>query len=338
MRHCLLTVVVGVLLLCASARTSAQNPYKSTLDEKAMTSSFHRQNAGKILFSKTPIVVGKENPSQFTTQFTAQDKIYAVAYLRSTMKNLIGKATEASGVYMYVVDNEPNSNESGIITFTHNDSDLNQSWYSIEIIPDPDKALHGIDALEWYNAFARISPAKHSLKIVFTTEVGSGEYDEGFAAGEIQIDLSGMNMQAMRKNAESASDKARDNWARNNTSLPDWFGKASYKFKDSELSAANMQTLFQKRWAAEGRQVLKLVAFADPYSNEEWTLNKNGLGIPTEKITGSKIGVLYKAKDGWCYFVENVHFRREYAGGGQFGSVQYYTEGAATKIDCAKVK
>lgn len=45
------------------------------------TSDFHKQNTGKILFSKEPIVIGEERPDQFTTDFTAKDKIYAIAYL-----------------------------------------------------------------------------------------------------------------------------------------------------------------------------------------------------------------------------------------------------------------
>lgn len=330
-----------LLILTASFSVlSAQGLRTVSPDANGITSEFHRANVGKILFSKTPIVIGKENPAQFTTQFTANDKIYAVAYLNGSLKKLIGKSTEASGIYTYMVDNEPSSSRSSAIAFTHNDSDLNQAWYSIEFIPDPDKALHGLDAMEWYNAFAMQEPAKHTFKIEFTTEkkkFGSTEYAPAFAVGEITLDLTDMNLDAMRANAESAQEKAQNNWARNNTALPDWYGKPSQKYKDPELSSANLQAIFQRRWAAEGRQVLKIVALENP-PHEEWVLYKNEFGIPKEKVTGGKIGILYKAKDGWCYFAENVYFRRDYTGGGQYGAVQYHAERDVTKIDCAKVK
>lgn len=337
----LLRCAIGVLTICLVGMFSAgilhaQN--SSTIDEKAKTSDFHRADVGKILFSKTPIVIGKENPAQFTTQFTANDKIYAVAYLGKSLKQLTGKSKDASGVYMYTVDNEPNSNQSGVISFTHNDADLNQSWYSIEIMPDPDKALHGLDAMEWYNAFTRLEPTKHTLKIDFTSEKGnSGDYAAAFASGEITIDLTGMNLEVMRANAESASEKAKDNWARNNTTLPDWLSKPSKKFADPELNTANLQAIFQRRWAAEGRQVLKIITAENP-PHEEWVLYKNDLGLPKEKVTGGKVGILFKAKDGWCYFIENVYFRRDYTGGGTFGKVIYHAEGESTKIDCDRVK
>ncbi len=44
---------------------------------KVFTSDFHKKNAGKILFSKEPIVPGKENPAQFTNSFGPNDYIYA---------------------------------------------------------------------------------------------------------------------------------------------------------------------------------------------------------------------------------------------------------------------
>ncbi|MGA2296038.1 MAG: hypothetical protein ABSG15_00635 [FCB group bacterium] len=56
---------------------------------KVWSSDFHKANAGKILFSNKPIIPGKEDPVQFATSFTANDRIYAIAYADAIFKDFL---------------------------------------------------------------------------------------------------------------------------------------------------------------------------------------------------------------------------------------------------------
>lgn len=290
--------------------------------EKVYTSDFHKEHAGTILFSDRPIIVGEEDPEQFKTEFTINDNIYAMVYLASTVEDQCGK----SGQYYVTWDGGGGANYSNI-TFKHNQEDLDKSYYPIEIIPHPDKAIHGIDAKQFALILSRFSPRNHELTVEFT---GNRE-----VRGTIKINLAGMDADKLKANAEKAVSNAQDNYAKNRQ-LPPYFKRPTQKFSDSELSQANMKALLKRAWD-NCAEVKKVVVLGNGTA-DDWIIRKNDLDIPTHKSTNPEIIAIYKGKDGWCYFVENISFKREYAGGGKYTKVKYYGSGYHAKIDCANIK
>jgi len=289
------------------------------------TSPWHQQNAGKVLFSKQPIVVGKENPAQFTTQFAASDKIYAVAYLKGTLKELAGGDTKAN--YQYSID----GGSFERIDFRHNAEDLDKSYYLIEILPAPEQARHTVDAPAWAEALAALSPRSHQLKVELTAP---GYWGQPFASGEIGLDWSAANAEQLRATAAKAAAHAKASYV-NPTKLPEEFARPSRAFQDPLLSAANLKAAIERDWSAK---VIKLVIEPE---GSDWHIDKNNLGVPTKKVTNGHAHVLYKTADGACHYVVHVGFRRDYEGGGTYGPVQVgngYGTSSAGEIDCAKVK
>ncbi|GAB4039463.1 hypothetical protein [Spirosoma gilvum] len=302
----------------------AYNSLNEQHGKSIFTSDFHRQHAGQILFSKSPIVVGKEKADQFATAFTSKDHIYAVAYLKGTIQELAEGNLGAS--YRYYVD----GNMKDRIDFKHNKEDMVKSVYAIEILPEPNQANHAIDAPGWAEALAILSPRSHQLKVEF---ISPGTFGDPLASGEITLDLSGMNPDELRKNAALAAQHARSTYV-NPTEIPDDFKKVSGRFQDPALSAANLTAAIERDWKVK---VLKLVVEPD---GTDWHIDKNELGLPTKKVTNGHAHVLYKDNLG-CHFVRHLGFRRDYAGGGTYGPVvagNGYGTSEAGDLNCDKIK
>ncbi len=277
--------------------------------DKLFTSDFHKENAGKILFSKQPIIPGEEDPNQFTTDFTVRDNIYAMAYKDQ-------KITGGGSKYLLQIDGGNYEH----IMFKHNEEDEGKTVYPIEIIPKVDKAIHGIDAKQFARVFSRLSPRNHSIKIEFEGTVGT-----------FNINLAGMDAEKLKANAETATKNAQDNYAKNRR-LPKEYKQQSQKFSDQELSHANMKSILKKKWL-NCDHIMKLIVLGDGTA-DDWLIYKNEVDIPTYKLTYPGIIALYKGKDGWCYTVKKIGFKRDYLGGGKYSKVKLSHGGVHTKIDC----
>ena len=107
----------------------------------------------------------------------------------------------------------------------------------------------------------------------------------------------------MRANAESAQEKAQNNWARNNTSLPDWYGKPVSKYKDPIFHQRICRQFSAPLGCRRSSGVENCYA-GEPTARRMGAV-QNEFGIPKEKVTGGKIGILYKTKR------RLVLFRRE---------------------------
>jgi hypothetical protein len=292
--------------------------------KKVYTSDFHEENVGKILFSNKPIVIGEEDPAQFKNEFSVNEKIYAVAYLNGTIKDLTYDSPKA--FYYMEIDDE---NNYKMINFEHNAEDMALSFYPIEIIPATDQAIHGVDCIEFANILANISPRPHN----FVVKLGTG-YSKSLAEGSVKIDLTAMDGSKLKADAEIAAKNASDNYARN-TKLPKSFSDPVSKFSDPELSEANMKALLMKEWN-NCASILKLGVYGT--ASEDWLIYKNNLDIPVSKATYREVKAIFKGKDGWCYFVEGISFQREYSGGGTYSKVKFLSDGRHVKIDCKNVK
>ncbi|NJO89947.1 MAG: hypothetical protein HC831_14095 [Chloroflexia bacterium] len=112
---------------------------------------------GKFLFSDRPIVVGEEDPAQFKTEFAPTDKIYSIAYLKGSIKDLT--KDDKIGNYKLTID----GGNSQYISFGHNPEDMGLGYYLIEIVPHTDKAIHGLDCKEFAKSWAVYHPVLTNL-------------------------------------------------------------------------------------------------------------------------------------------------------------------------------
>ncbi len=284
--------------------------------KKIYTSDFHKQNECKILFSNKPIVAGKEDPAQFKTEFTANENIYAIAYLDGTIKDITGNKPENR--YLLNIDNSTNK----YIYFKHNPQDMQMSYYPIEIIPAVDIAIHGLDCIEFAKALTSLSPRNHTIKLTLGYVMAEGEF---------KIDLAGMDAAKLKADAEIASKNAKNNYAKN-TKLPKEFLKATKKFSDPGLSQAAMKSILQKNWT-NCSQIMKIIVMGDGTA-DDWYIYKNSLDVPKYKNTIPNVGAIYKGKDGWCYYVTDITFTRDYLGGGKYSARKLYGTERHVKIDC----
>ncbi|MCU0440185.1 MAG: hypothetical protein MUC49_20035 [Raineya sp.] len=334
-----------MLLAIAPEHTEAKemdNAFQKLLDEtakdyeaytnKLFTGNIHKQNVGKILFSKQPIMAGKETANQFVTSFDAKDKIYAIAYLEGTIEdigNLKNYSYKQNGSYSIHFDGKQSN-----INITFLPESREQAYLLIEIIPDPNQAFSPTDAIDWHRQLSNLSPKKHTLKLWLWA---SGK--QIAESSEIALDWSGADINALKTNAEQASLKAENNYAKVR-SLPKKFSQPVEKFKDPQLSNANIIKLFMAQ-EKNCAQVLKVQT--DIWENynggAEWEIRKNDLDIPTIKAVNGSIGLIFKGKDGYCYFVDRLYFFQTYIGGGKYAPVALGNDySKPQKIACEKVK
>ncbi len=294
--------------------------------DKIYQNDFHKNHIEKIMFSTKPVVIGDEDPAQFSNEFSIKDNIYGMAYFSGTIKHI---TNGGAGQFYVTWDGNKDGASYTNILFGHNKQDYDNAFNVIDIIPAADKAFHAQEAKDFARILAALSPRKHTIQIQYLS--GS----RMIAYGEFTIDLSGMNPDKLKQNAETACSNAQDNWAKH-VKLPKDFSQTSQKFSDPELSQANMKKILQKKWA-NCAQITKVVVFGDGTA-DDWYVMKNDLDIPVNKQTRPRVGVVYKGKDGWCYFVKEVIFAREYLGGGKYSAVKFFADSSHTKLDCKNVK
>ncbi len=286
------------------------------------TSDFHKKNVGNILFSKTPVEIGNEDPNQFVDKFNANDNIYAVVYLNRKIKDL-----GTSSTYNVYIDGNLST-----IKFAHNEQDYNKSYYIIEVIPDPEVAVHSLDPVKFADILANLSPRNHELKISMQFD-----YGDPVAEGTVNLDWADVDCEKIKQNAELAQKNAKDNWAKN-MQLPEIFSKTNHSFSDPALSEYKIKTMF-KNANSDVAKILEVhVSDRMPNYNSDWVIYTNSYDIPTSKQTTRYVYFIYKGTDGWCYFTDDLKFVRDYEGAGKYGPIQISTAFKKTKIHCDNVK
>lgn len=294
---------------------------------KLYVSDFHKKNVGKILFSTRPIIPGKEDPSQFVTTVSGTDKVYAIAYFNGKIKDL-------GEVISYKINIDGNSNQTE--QFNPNESDLEHSYYSVEVIPDPKVAVHQFDAVQFARVLSTLSPRRHVMD--FELVFGFGQYS---VSGKLNLDWSNANGDAILANSETALKNAKDNKARN-MKLPEYFFKPSKSFTDPDLTPQKIKAaiLANGDYSDNIKQIKKIVIGDKRFESlGDWIIRKNDLGIPTHKECNREIYILFEGKDGWCYFSDRIEFRKDYSGAGSYGETRLvgFDSELYTKIACENV-
>ena len=288
-------------------------------ESKDFTSDFHKKNAGKVLFSKKPIVIGKEDPAQFTDTFSSTDRIYGMAYLDAVMgKDLnVDNRMNIDGFMQHVFIDIPESYKG-------------KAYCLIEIIPDPEKAIHTEDAVKFMKVLGRLETGEHTVDWQFKVARIK-------ATGQFKLNWSDADVEKLQADAALSAVNAENNIAKIRQ-LPEIFSKPEGSFDDPQLSNGKLKALCVKG-LKDCKEVIKIHIGKDNATND-WRVKKNALGIPEYMGTNHSISVAYKANDGWCYYLEHIAFKKEYLGDGNYGAVQLARLAPEWyhKIDCANVK
>lgn len=295
---------------------------------KLYVSDMHKNNVGKILFSKTPIIPGKEDPNQFVTTVSGTDKVYAIAYFNAKLK-------DKDNMIRYNIQIDGNDNNTP--DFNANQSDMEHSYYLIEIIPDPNIAIHQFDAVQFAEVLSSLSPRNHEMKFEFTFG-----YDQPSATGTLKLDWANVDGAAIQANSQTALKNAKDNKARN-MKLPEDFAKPSKAFGDPDLTIEKIKAAIMGNadYSENIKQINKVIIGDKIFeSGNDWWISKNDLDIPTHKECNRYIYVLFTGKDGWCYFSDPITFRKDYAGAGTYEATRLvgFSSAFYTRIACENTK
>jgi len=297
------------------------------------TSAFHEAHLGKILFSNQPITLGKEDPSTFKTTFSFKENIYAIAYLEAPLQQ-----------YAYSSFTEGNDNASYSIQINGRQEHIpfeiskefkSNTYWQIEIIPNPDNALHETTAFDWYEHLRQLPPGVHEVQLWLWVN------GKEVAAFETPLTLnwqSGIDADWLKQNAEECSEKAVANFAEIRE-LPEWFAEPDISFTADELSKNRISQMYKAVVddCAEVKQVHVHFRGAEN-SKDNWNIEKNEFDIPLQKRQNGIIGIVYKSTDGSCYYEEYVDITMQYEGGGKYAAPRIITVKMDRKmISCSNI-
>ena len=270
--------------------------------EKVYTGSFHKEHAGKIVFSSQPVVAGKENPSALRDAFDASsDDIYGMMYFTGTFKEVTGGS--GYGWTKLFVD----GNEKASYDFKLPADQAENAWLKSEIIPDPALSTTRGAAL-FTKAISELSPRRHTVKVQTLDENW-----KVIAEGEFTLDCSGGLDRVTDVNKRLGEKKLAS------VALP------APAMRNAALEKECMAALSD--WK---EKPLKVVI-----TDADWTIQHHPV---TGAITSRTINttVAMKKPDGGCrMFV--ISFRQQYQGK-KYGKAQQYGVGDSADLPCEKVK
>ncbi len=153
---------------------------------KTYTSDFHKKNAGKIVFFNKETNVGEEELSSVKDQFKVGEEIYAIAYLKQSLKNIMG-ASNTVNLNIEVFIDESNALAYQTVV-SKRELNEEKSYIILEILPNPNhNKQYGPQKIA--KALSDISPSTHNVKIrVSGMEIGTN-WNKRIIDGGFEIDL-----------------------------------------------------------------------------------------------------------------------------------------------------
>jgi len=269
---------------------------------KIWTSAFHGENANKIVFSKSPIIIKKENPSAITDNFTAEDNIYAMIYLNDFLKN----ATNLKFSVLLYVDG--NDNSSASFRWPLDNELSEQTYYACDLVP-PANTTNKRMVAEYALALSKLLPGVHKVKVEIQDNA-----DNVITAGEFNIDCS-KGMDKLKTTALALEDK-----------ILSQMRMSKPEMKNPALEKSMMQVA--KTWFPQFTPLRVVI------TEKDWQIVRDEF---TKKILYRRIDteVAYKTDDGNCK-IYWLSFKQEYKGAG-YGETERGTVGGNERIKCDNI-
>ncbi|TAL67764.1 MAG: hypothetical protein EPN82_13405 [Bacteroidetes bacterium] len=275
------------------------NSEDSTLSS-VFTSDFHRQNAGKILFSNKPIEPGNENQSELKNKFSSKDNIWGIIYLNDSFKNLT-ESNKFEVIQNIIVDGR----ETAHYSFRMLPQKIGQSYLKTEIVVPPDMAMtKGVKT--YLKGLSGLSEGEHDITITMKI------HNDTVAIGNFTLDCN--------QGAEYIKELNNDyeTKAMSGITIP------QPAMRDIILEADLLDLVTDMPGTA-----LKVVI-----TDSGWTLIKNQSDETVFRTINT--AVIFRKTDGKCAMVF-ISFRQDKENEG-YGKTQKYAVGNSYDIVCEKVK
>ena len=148
------------------------------------------------------------------------------------------------------------------------------------------------------------------------------------------VNWDGYDSEKIKNDAKKACSNADNNLAKSRM-LPPEFNKPSGKFNDPAMSIDKIkQMITSNPEFSDLSQIIKLSIGSD----QDWFINKDG-NVIIGRFNGRAVRLVYKAKDGFCYYIPNVTFNCTYLGNGRYSAPKaHIPSGSKVKIACANIK
>ncbi len=265
------------------------------------TSAFHKQNAGKIVFSKQRVELKKENPAAMQNNFVGGDLVYGMIYCNKTWKEATG------GDYNVHIIIQVDGVQKAEHRFKMRRELWDATYLTMEFVPDP-QTMETQGAVKYSKAFAELSPRPHKVSVICQHE----SYDGPIATGEFDLDLSdgADKMEALYKGMVAAQmAKIR---------MPEAARKDPAMEKDMLAAVSD--------WP--GKALRAVITDAD------WTTHRNPISgaIEFRSMHGA---IAFKLPEGNCRMFW-LDFRQMYNGKG-YGKTDDYAVGDSEDIPCENV-
>ena len=282
------------------AANKAELSTDDSIESPVYTSDFHKQNAGKIIFSSSPIEIGKEKQSDLSDKFSTGENIWGIIYLNNTFKNL----TE-SNKFEVIQNISVDGRETAHYSFRMLPQKIEQSYLKTEIIVPPDKALtKGVKT--YMKGLAGLDSGEHHIAVTMRI------HNDTVASGEFILDCS---------------------------SGGDYINELNNDYETKAMSSITIPQPAMRDYILES-EMLKSVGDMDGtplkviITDIDWTYIKNQEGEIVLRTINS--AVIFKKPEGRFTMVF-ISFKQDKEGEG-YGKTHKYAVGNSYDILCEKVK
>ncbi|MBI5325550.1 MAG: hypothetical protein HZB41_09835 [Ignavibacteriae bacterium] len=263
------------------------------------TSDYHRQNAGRIIFSNAPIELGKERNTALLDSFTSKDNIWGIIYLNDSFKNLT-ESNKFEVVQSIAIDGI----ETAHYSFRMLPEKIDQSFLKTEIIVPPEKALtKGVKT--YIRGLSGITQGKHDVKVAVRI------HDDTVAVGNFTLDCN--------EGAERIKELNFDYDTKSMKSIV----MPKPAVRDIFLEADILNSVKDMAGTAQKVSII----------DNGWTLVKNLSGNIAFRTINAAVG--FGKPDGKCTMTF-ISFRQDYDGK-NYGKTQLYSVGNSYDIPCENV-
>lgn len=276
---------------------------RSEYDALVFTSDFHKQNAGKIVFSKLPIDIKKENPDAMSSKFVAGDYIYGMMYFKGTFQEVTSDYNMAVTVIWV------NGQRKVDFNFKLDGEKRQWTYLNNEIVPEPIVSKTR-GAKVYTKALSELSPRVHKIKVTLEKSGGT----EPIAEGEFELDCT----QGLEKIAEIA--KELELKSQSQVTMP------SPAQSNPELEKAMLEAIKNAGWK---ETPLKAVII-----DKDWNIHRNILGVILFRSIRAEVAV--KTPEGICRLF-SLSFNQNYDGK-SYGKTELYGVGGSQDMPCENVK
>jgi hypothetical protein len=300
-------VTNGVLMILPDNTTvqDLNKEAKAALEKMAgslssmYTSPFHKQNAGKTVFSKSPIEIKNEDPGAITNKFIAGDFIYGMFYLKGTFKELT--QSKYNLITKIIVD----GNEKASHEFTLSEESAEITYLSTEIIPDP-ATSRTRGCVKFSKGLANLSPRKHKVQVILSSSDGI------LSEGELELDCT-QGQENLQKIASALAQKQLD----------------AVRMPEAGMNNPALEKDIKAVLSDWEEKPLRVII-----TSTDWKINRNAVtGIIEFRDIWTAVAV--KSPDGKCK-IFYLSFRQDY-NGKSYGKTRKWAVGDSEEISCANI-